>query len=62
MTFMDSDDDDYLDNVSRPQTPPELKGFDQIYQVKNNKPGATTKSGEYSRNNVIQEGQNNIHE
>ena len=54
MTFMDSDDDDYLDNVSRPQTPPELKGFDQIYQVKNNKPGTT--------NNVIQEGQNNIHE
>ena len=57
MTFMDSDDDDYLDNVSRPQTPPELKGFDSIYQVQKkaeNNAGPT--------NNVIKEGQNNIHE
>ena len=59
MTFLEShcnsDDDDYLDNVSRPQTPPELKGFDQIYQV-NKKPDT-------SNNDAVNlEGQNNIHE
>ena len=52
--FMDSsDDDDYLQNISRPQTPPELKGFDEMYEIKC-KPGTTNNGVNESRPNAVE--------